>query len=81
MHTQAETPHSGLRRGAGRGASKTEVLERRQRAVVERSGKDSAAGVGDLGVVEAEQPELRQYSRSATRASPPSWRRRRRPGG
>eukprot|EP00964_Phaeocystis_antarctica_P026614 scaffold14992_cov69-Phaeocystis_antarctica.AAC.6 len=70
-----ETPHSGLRRGAGRGVFKTEVLERRQRAAVERSGQGGAAGVGDLGAVEAEQPELRQYSRPATRASPPSRRR------
>ena len=70
--------HGGFRRAAGGDKIKDEPLQRRQRAVVERSGKDSAAGVGDLGAVEAEQPELRQYSRSATRASPPSWRRRRR---
>ena len=41
--------HGGLRRGAGRGASHRDKLERRQRAAVERSDESGAAGVGDLG--------------------------------
>ena len=47
----------GLPRGARRDAPQLEVLERRQRAAVERSSEGGAAGVGDLGVAEVE-PKL-----------------------
>ena len=39
-----------------------ELLERRQRAAIERSGEGCAAGVGDLGVVDVERPEVRQHT-------------------
>ena len=54
--------HSFLRRGAEGDVTQCEVLERRQRAAVERSGKSGASRVGDLGVVEVEAPELLQPS-------------------
>jgi hypothetical protein len=38
------------------------VIERRQRAAVERGGEGGAPGVGDRGVVEVEPPELLQPS-------------------
>ena len=50
--------HGGLRRGAGSRGVENELLERRQRAAVERRGQNGAAGVGNLGVVEAEHLEL-----------------------
>eukprot|EP00964_Phaeocystis_antarctica_P103999 scaffold69192_cov72-Phaeocystis_antarctica.AAC.3 len=71
--------HGGLRRVAGRAAVKVHFLERRQNAAVERSGQGGAAGVGDLGVVEEEQPELRQHSRRRRQRT--CRRRRRHEGG
>ena len=67
---QGARAHDGLGRVAGRDATKKERLERRQRAVAKRGGEGGTPGVGDLGVVEAEKPELLQ----------PSSRRRRRAG-
>ena len=58
----------GFRCSAGRDASHTEELERRERAAVERDGEGGAAGVGDVGAAEEERLELRQH---------PSRRRRR----
>eukprot|EP00964_Phaeocystis_antarctica_P024588 scaffold13773_cov68-Phaeocystis_antarctica.AAC.4 len=55
--------HGNLRRDAGRDAKQIELLERRQRAAVERSGEGGAAGVGDLGLGEVEELELRQPCR------------------
>ena len=47
----------GLRcRDADARALKLELLERRQRAAVERGGEGGASGVGDPGVVEVEPP-------------------------
>ena len=43
------SPHRTLCRGAGGDAIKTERLERRQHAAVERSGEGGAPGVGDPG--------------------------------
>ena len=56
-----------------------ELLERRQRAAVERSGEGGAAGVGDLGAAEVEPLELRQPSRRRRRRT--CRRRRRHEGG
>eukprot|EP00964_Phaeocystis_antarctica_P090972 scaffold58283_cov41-Phaeocystis_antarctica.AAC.6 len=56
-----------------------EVFERRQRAVVERSGQGGAAGVRDLSVAEVEHLELRQHSGRRRRRS--RRRRRRHEGG
>ena len=50
-------------------AGQGEVLERRQRAAVDRSGEGGAAGVGDLGAAEVEHLELRQPSRCPARHS------------
>jgi hypothetical protein len=58
--------HGGFRCAAGGNAVQKESLERRQRAAVERGGEGSAAGVGDLGVVEVELLELRQHSSRRT---------------
>eukprot|EP00964_Phaeocystis_antarctica_P062856 scaffold37703_cov61-Phaeocystis_antarctica.AAC.1 len=46
-----------IRGEVGSGASQIELLERRQRAAVERSGEGGAASVGDLGLVEVERLE------------------------
>ena len=55
--------HGVYRRITGRdGAAQKDLLERRQRAAVERSDEGGAAGVGDLGVVEVEPLDLRQHS-------------------
>ena len=62
--------HGGLRRGAGRDTKQVKLLERRQRAAVERSGEGGAAGVGDLGAAEVEPLELRQSSRRRWRRTP-----------
>eukprot|EP00964_Phaeocystis_antarctica_P120564 scaffold84286_cov63-Phaeocystis_antarctica.AAC.8 len=62
LNLQARPPHGSLCRIAGRGASQIDQLERRQRTAVERDGKGGAAGVGDLGVAEAEPLELRQHT-------------------
>ena len=70
--------HSFLRRGAGKNAIQGEDLERRQRAAVGRGGKSGAAGVGDLGVNEAERLELLQPS---SRQQQRTCRRRRRHEG
>jgi hypothetical protein len=67
--------HGGFRRGAGKGATQREDLERRQHAVFERRGEGSAASVGDLGESEVEHHELRQHSR---RRRQRTCRRRRR---
>eukprot|EP00964_Phaeocystis_antarctica_P056009 scaffold32992_cov48-Phaeocystis_antarctica.AAC.3 len=55
-----------------------ELLERWQRAAVERRGESGAAGVGDLGVAEEELLELCQHSR---RRRQRTCRRRRQEGG
>ena len=64
--------------------TKLDVLERRQRAAVERGGEGGAPDVGDLGVVEVELVELLQPS-SRRRRSCSRWRRvcrrRRQEGG
>ena len=70
LQVGARRIHGGLRRGAGRDAVHAEMLERWQRAAVERSGEGGAAGVGDLGVVEVEPLELRQSSRRRWRRTP-----------
>eukprot|EP00964_Phaeocystis_antarctica_P090161 scaffold57657_cov63-Phaeocystis_antarctica.AAC.4 len=70
--------HGGHRRGAGRDAAQAEILERRQRAAVERSGEGGAAGVGDLGVVEVELLELLQHCSRRRRRT---YRQRRRQEG
>eukprot|EP00964_Phaeocystis_antarctica_P108109 scaffold72754_cov67-Phaeocystis_antarctica.AAC.2 len=77
VHQQASPPHGSHRRGAGRDACKIDLSKRRQRAAVERGGEGGAAGIGDLGVVEAELLELRQHSSRRRR----SCRRRRRHEG
>ena len=48
--------HSVLRRGAGGDVLKMELLERRQRAAVERGGESGTPGVGDLGAAEVGAP-------------------------
>eukprot|EP00964_Phaeocystis_antarctica_P015839 scaffold8755_cov46-Phaeocystis_antarctica.AAC.2 len=71
--------HGGYRRGAGGDVIKiVEFLERRQHAAIERSRESGAAGVGDLGVAEAERLELRQHS---SRRRWRTCRRRRRQEG
>ena len=67
------------RRAAGRDAVQIELLERRQRAAVERSDKGGAAGVGDLCAPEVQPPELRQHSRRRRQRT--CRRRRRQEGG
>ena len=67
LQVGARRVHGVLRRGAGRDAIQVELLERRQRAAVDRSGEGGAAGVGDLGAVEVEHLELRQPSRRRRR--------------
>ena len=54
--------------------TKLDVLERRQRAAVERGGEGGAPDVGDLGAVEIELVELLQSS-SRRRRSCSRWRR------
>jgi len=72
--------HGGFRRSAGtRAAIESEPLEGRQLAAVERSDEGCAAGVGDLGVGEAEHLELRQHS--SRRRQRTCRRRRRQKGG
>ena len=54
--------HGGYRRSprrAGWDTAQPDLLERSQRAAVERSGEGGAAGVGDLGADEIEHLELR----------------------
>eukprot|EP00964_Phaeocystis_antarctica_P018553 scaffold10246_cov63-Phaeocystis_antarctica.AAC.2 len=92
--TGSETPspilpeclsHGGFRRGAGRNATqislKIDEHERRQRAAIERSSQCGAADVGDLGVAEAELPELRQHSSRRRQRTCRRRRRRRHEGG
>ena len=70
--------HGGLSLGASRDVIKLEILERRQCAAIERSDESGAAGVGDLGVNEAERLELLQPS---SRQQQRTCRRRRRHEG
>ena len=52
--------HCIFRCDAGGGANKPELLERRQRAAVERGGEGGTPGVGDLGEAEVEPLEMEQ---------------------
>ena len=63
---------------AGGDALKLDLLERRQRAAVERGDESGAPSVGDLGAVEVEALELLQ---SSSRPQPRACRRRRRHEG
>ena len=54
--------HCISRCDAGGDAIKPELLERRQRAAVERGGEGGTPGVGDLGAAEVEPLELLQPS-------------------
>eukprot|EP00964_Phaeocystis_antarctica_P097738 scaffold63816_cov63-Phaeocystis_antarctica.AAC.6 len=72
--------HARLRDVAGGDFIKSEGLECRQRAAVERGGEGGAPSVGDLGAIEAELLELLQPS-SRRRRRACRRRRRRNEGG
>eukprot|EP00964_Phaeocystis_antarctica_P052118 scaffold30492_cov33-Phaeocystis_antarctica.AAC.3 len=61
--------HGGACSSAGRDAGQAIY-------VPERRGEGGAAGVGDLGVFEAEPLELRQHSRRRRQRTRGQWRRR-----
>ena len=64
--------HRISRCDAGGGANKPELLDRRQRAAVERGGEGGAPGVGDLVEAEVEPLEVEQCDAAARVAHPAS---------
>ena len=74
--------NSLLRRVAGRSAIQSDILERRQRAAVERGGQSGASRVGDLGRgAEVDKSALSFFSPPVVVRSAACRRRRRQESG